>query len=165
MDPGCGQLRPRGCALESTRVGQTTLAPGEWNVYWDVGGIWGRWSPGLLRVRDGQRVRGRQTVDLYVGQRQPWRLYVFARECDFGSFSANDPTRPVWPCPKSPETSAAAGDDEPGSAVRSFASPAASLGRHTIDARLAESSCPTVNRRGCYSVVVDVRRVGKGGRG
>lgn len=160
MDPGCGpQSSPTCLSRESTRDGQATTPPGEWNVYWDVGGIWGQWRPLVLRVRDGQRVRGRQAVDLFVRRGRPWRLYVFARECDFGTLSADDPSEPVWPCPRSAETGAAAGDDAAGSAVRVFPSPEASLGRHTVDARLETSSCPRANRRGCYSVTIVVRRV------
>ena len=42
---------------------------------------------------------------------------------------------------------------------RRFGSPAASLGRHLVDAKLEASTCPLVNRRGCYAVEFEVTRI------
>ncbi len=37
------------------------------------------------RSQDGQTIRSKQTIDLYVAKGKPWRLFVQTRECDFGS--------------------------------------------------------------------------------
>lgn len=160
MDPGCPGAREIACGSRQTALGrQISRPPGEWNVYWSVGGIWGRWDPPVLRPRDGQVVRGRQSVDLWVGQGEPWRLFLFARECDFGSLSMGGRAA-IAPCPRSSEVGDPIGDDSPGSVEVRFRSPAASLGRHVVDARTAGSSCPSVNRRGCFRLTFDVTRVG-----
>ena len=159
MDPGCPGAREIACGSRQTTQGrQISRPPGEWNVYWNVGGIWGRWNPAVLRPRDGQVFRGRQSVDLYVPRGRPWRLFMFARECDFGSLSMGS-SSPVAPCPRSGEAGDPIGDDTPGSVEVRFRSPAASLGRHVVDATTVGSSCPTVNRRGCFRLTFDVRRV------
>jgi L-ascorbate metabolism protein UlaG (beta-lactamase superfamily) len=49
--------------------------------------------------------------------------------------------------------------DAAGFAVRTFSSPESSLGRHVLNSRLAGSTCPPSNRRGCYAVTFTVRRV------
>jgi hypothetical protein len=159
MDPGCPGAREIACGSKQTMRGrQISRPPGEWNVYWNVGGIWGQWDPPVLRPRDGQLVRGRQSVDLYVPRGEPWRLFMYARECDFGSLSMGGPS-PLAPCPRSTEVGDPIGDDSAGSAEVRFRSPAAALGRHVVDATTAGSSCPPVNRRGCFRVVFDVKRV------
>lgn len=159
MDPGCPGARERLCGSRQTTLGQqVSRPPGEWVVYWSVGGIWGTWSPLVLRARDGAVFRGRQTVDVYVPRGRPWRVFMLARECDFGSLSLGG-ARPVSPCPRSGEIGDGVGDDTAGSLEARFRSPAASLGRHAVDAKLAGSSCPPVNRRGCFRVVFDVARV------
>jgi hypothetical protein len=159
MDPGCPGAREIACGSTQTTLGrQISRPPGEWNVYWNVGGIWGQWDPAVLRPRDGQILRGRQTVDLYVPRGEPWRLFLYARECDFGSLSMGGPS-PLAPCPRSTEVGDPIGDDSAGSVEVRFRSPAASLGRHVADATTAGSSCPPVNRRGCFRLVFDVRRV------
>jgi hypothetical protein len=159
MDPGCPGARELACGSSQTTLGrQISRAPGEWVVYWSVGGIWGLWDPPVLRPRDGQAFRGRQTVDLFVPRGSPWRLFVFARECDFGSLSMGS-ARPVAPCPRSSEVGDLIGDDSAGTVEVRFRSPAASLGRHAVDARTSGSSCPPVNRRGCFRLVFDVTRV------
>ena len=152
MDPGGGP--------ESTRPQQNTTSPGEWAVYADVGGIWSAWAPPVLRVADGRRVRLSRSVDLYVRRGSPWRLFVFVRECDFGTLSASDPNRPLAPCPKSGEFGDLGGDDSPGSVVDRYASSAASLGLHASDATRTGSTCPAVNARGCYRLTYSVVRVG-----
>jgi hypothetical protein len=83
---------------------------------------------------------------------------MFARECDFGQVSAAGPV-PMSPCPRSNEFGDAPGDDTAGALERRFSSPAAGLGRHAVDARLEASTCPLVNRRGCYAVAFDVVRI------
>src|SRR5207248_5507091 len=102
-------------SLETTLPRQITSSPGEWAVYSDVAGVWSAWAPPVLRVIDGQRVRLARTVDVYVPRASPWRLFVFARECDFGTLSADDPNRPLAPCPKDAELGDAGGDAAPGS--------------------------------------------------
>jgi hypothetical protein len=159
MDPGCPGAREIACGSTQTMLGrQISRPPGEWNVYWSVGGIWGQWDPPVLRPRDGQVFRGRQSVDLYVPRGEPWRLFVFARECDFGSLSMGGAS-PLAPCPRSTEVGDLIGDDTAGTIELRFRSPAASLGRHVADATTAGSTCPPVNRRGCFRLVFDVKRM------
>jgi hypothetical protein len=78
-------------ARESTRFGQITTSPGEWLLYADVGGIWTRLGPSPLRVRDGQRLRLGASVGVYATARRPPRVLLFARECDFGRPSFDNP--------------------------------------------------------------------------
>jgi hypothetical protein len=161
MDPSCPPDRPTCPARdESLLLGQIGDPPGEYQLYWDVAGVWGRWSPGTLRVRDGQTVQGRQAVDVYVAAGRPWRLYIHSRECDFGvlgSFAGQNV--PVWPCPRSKELGNSVGDDFPGALEQVWRSPAAALGRHSANAILAGSSCPPANANGCYAVTYTVTRV------
>ena len=157
MDPGCGKPCK---SKETTHVQQQSTAPGEWNVYLDVAGIWRMWSPHVLRARDGQTFPGRQTVDVFVRRGAPWRLFVVARECDYGALgNASGANRALAPCPRTSEIGTADGDDRPGVIVDRFRSPAAALGLHRSNARLAPSSCPPLNRHGCYALVYRVSRV------
>lgn len=159
MDPGCrnGSI---GCvSVESTLDGQISKAPGEWNLYWDVAGIWGTWPPTVLSVHDGQVVPGRQTVDFYVPRNARWRVLTFARECDFGSLSFSDRTRPPAPCPRSSELGNPTSDDIPGITLSSFSSAAAGLGLHSAEPLAETSTCPKSNRHGCYAVSYVVTRV------
>jgi hypothetical protein len=151
MDPGgSGQ---------STRLGQTTTAPGEWIVYWKLGSTWGRW-PGVLPARDGRVFRSRQAIDVYVPRGRPWSALFTTRECDFGALGNALAARgTVAPCPRDSELGNLVGGDVPGFAVRTFSSPESSLGRHVLNSRLAGSTCPPSNRRGCYAVTFTVRRV------
>jgi hypothetical protein len=148
MDPGC--TAP--CTTpETTRPGQVTKPPGEWVLYSSVAGVWQRWP--LLRPRDGQTIPLRRTVDVFLGAHQAWRVLVTGRECDNGSVSAGSVTRPPSPCPAGTgEFLAAAGDDVPGTVADAYRSPVAAVGRHSTDASLRYSSCPPVNRAGCYRV-------------
>ncbi len=161
MDPSCPQQAPS-CPFknETTLLGQIAPPPGEYELYWDVAGIWGQWQPTVLRAHDGQVFPGRQTVDFYVAAGRPWRLAAHARECDFGvlgSFAGQNV--PVWPCPRSKELGHVSGDDYPGSLEAMFRSASASLGTHTTNALVAGSSCPPSNAKGCYAVTYTVTRV------
>jgi hypothetical protein len=158
MDPGCPPGQPACGTPQTTLTRQISAPPGEWVVYWNVAGIWGLWDPVVLRPRDGQVFPGRQTVDLYVARGKPWRLFMFARECDFGQVSAAGPV-PMTPCPRSNEFGDAPGDETAGALERRFRSPAAALGRQLVDAKLEASTCPLVNRRGCYALEFEVTRV------
>jgi hypothetical protein len=155
MDPSCPTTQPDCSAgVETTQLGQIATAPGEWALYVDVGGIWTHVQPLVMRVRDGQVVRLRRRFDLYVPRGRAWRFFAFARECDFGfpTFSSND--RAVYPCPRSGEFGNPAGDDRPGYlAVRG------SLGRHRANASLEDSTCPPVNKFGCYRLTWRVTEV------
>jgi len=92
---------------------------------------------------------------------RPWRIFVFTRECDFGLLgNADGPAHALAPCPTSKEFGTFDGDDVPGIAVARFASPAASLGRHRLRPRRHGSTCPVVNRLGCFEVAFRVERVG-----
>ena len=157
MDPGCPPAQPACTSVQTTRRGQITAPPGEWAVYSDVAGVWSPWP--LLRPRDGQRVALRRKVDVYVGLRSPWRLFVFARECDFGALSASDPSRPPAPCPKGGEFGDGDGDDSPGAVVDRYPSPAGSVGLHRSDALLEASTCPPANAEGCYRLTYRVELV------
>ena len=158
MDPGCPTASQ--CASgQSTRLDQISAGPGEWAVYWNVDGIWGTWKPSLFLARDGQVVPGGQTVDFYVPRTRGWRLFTFARECDFGNLSAGNPAAPPLPCRPSREFGSALGDDAPGSVIDRHESPRASLGSHTSNASLLGSSCPPANRTGCYALSYVVRRI------
>src|SRR5439155_7289244 len=100
--------------LESTLPGQIVTAPGEWQLYWSVDGIWGRW-PGTLEAKDGSTFPGRQSVDFWVPKGRPWTFVALARECDFGALPGWDgPGHPTAPCPRSNEVGNATGDDYPG---------------------------------------------------
>jgi hypothetical protein len=158
MDPACRADDP-GCPArnESTRLGQQSALPGEWNVYWDVAGIWGMWTPRVLLVRrDGQAFRGRQAVDVFVPRGRPWRVLVWTRECDWGALG------PLAPCPRSQEIGVRAGDDVPGFALARFRSPDASTGLHRLNSSLSGSTCPPSNRHGCYELTFRVSRVSSG---
>lgn len=157
MDPGCPASNRMCSTPQTTLRDQNSAPPGEWNVYWNVAGIWGLWEPAVLRARDGQSFPGRQSVDLYVSSGRPWRLYAFARECDF-SVSVLGAV-PMRPCPRVDEFGAGEGDETAGHVVRRFRSAAASLGAHRLNATTEASTCPRVNRRGCFRLDVSVRRI------
>jgi hypothetical protein len=162
MDPGCPN-RQHACGSKETTYGeQGSAAPGEWNVYLDAAGTWTVWGNGLLRANDGQVFRNGPVLDVFVQRGRPWRVFAFARECDFGLFgNADGRGHAMTPCPRSPEYgSFADGDDRPGFIVQRFASPAASLGLHRRRPLTAFSSCPAVNKRGCYELDYVVTRVG-----
>jgi hypothetical protein len=158
MDPGCPTIQPDcPASKQSTRLGTASARPGEWNVYWNVGGRWGAWAPALLRTTDGRAYRGRQVVDLYLLRGARWQLLVFARECDLGFLGNARGTRfPLAPCPANGE---AGRNDDPGVIAVTHRSAAASVGLRHADSRLAGSTCPRVNRRGCYRLTYRVTLV------
>jgi hypothetical protein len=146
---------------ETTLRGQVSHGPvGEWNLYWDVAGLWGMWSPRVLLVRDGQLVRGRQVVDVYVPRRAAWQVLTFTRECDAGSQAFSDPTKAPWPCPTQSEQASPAGDDVPGATVDSFRTPELGLGLHRSVPVRGASTCAASNPQGCYQLEYVVTRVG-----
>jgi hypothetical protein len=159
MDPGCPPGQTTCQSPETTRYGQNSAPPGEWAIYTDVAGIWSPWQPAVVLVRDGQVLKSARTVDFYVPRARPWRLLVFTRECDFGTVSASDPTRPPAPCPRSNEFGDLNGDDAPGAVVSNFPSPARSLGERSVDAMLQGSTCPPVNTHGCWQLTYRVEAV------
>jgi hypothetical protein len=161
MDPSCPVNDPN-CPFkaQSLRLGQTTAPPGEWNLYWDVDGIWGQWKPALLLARDGQSFPGSQTVDVYVAAGRPWRVFALARECDLGVLgSFRGQGVPIPPCPRTQEIGNPSGDDYPGALQGSYRSPARSLGTHTTNSIVAGSTCPPENTKGCYALTYTVTRV------
>ena len=161
MDPGCPNRRPTCGSKETTHGEQGWKPPGEWNVYLEAAGKWTTWGKGLLRTHDGQVFRNGPALDVYVPRGRPWRIFAFARECDFGSFgNADGAGHAMTPCPRSSEYgSFADGDDRPGVVVKRFVSPAASLGFHRGRPLRALSTCPRVNRLGCYELDYVVTRV------
>jgi uncharacterized repeat protein (TIGR01451 family) len=165
MDPGCSLNNPvPGCQNQSTRTNQGTTAPGDWNIYWDVNGIWGTWPPGELLVNDGDSLPGTQAVDLYVPPGKGWRLFVHGRECDINGV---DPARPLQDCPTNDEL--ADDNDVPGLILDSYSSADASLGTHTSNGLTHQadptSTCPdnvsgqNPNPNGCYSVTYTVTKI------
>jgi uncharacterized repeat protein (TIGR01451 family) len=166
MDPGCSRQQPvPGCENESTRQNQATSAPGDWNLWWDVNGIWGHWPnvpPGAPPVEflpnDGDQLPGSQSVDLYVPPGKGWRLFVHGRECDI---NAVNPSRPMADCPTNNEI--ADDNDVPGMILDTYASADASLGTHTSDAMTHQgdptSTCPDTNPTGCYSLTYTVTKI------
>ena len=170
MDPGCSRNQPvPGCTDQSTRQNQATTAPGDWNLWWDVNGIWGHWPsvpPGQPPLEflpnDGDQLPGTQSVDLYVPPGKGWRLYVHGRECDVNGV---DPARPLADCPTNQEL--ADDNDVPGMILDTYPSAAASLGTHTSDAETHSvdptSTCPDTNAHGCYSLTYTVSEVDDSG--
>jgi hypothetical protein len=160
MDPGCANRQMTCGSKETTHGDQTSTAPGEWNVYVDAAGKWSAWGDGLLRADDGDVFRGGPTLDVYVASRAPWRVFVFTRECDFGSFApADGEGHALTPCPKTPEFGTYEGDDVPGEVINRFQSPKASLGFHRGRPSKHDTTCPPVNRLGCYEIDYTVTRV------
>jgi hypothetical protein len=158
MDPGCPHSQT-GCGTpQTTREDQLTSAPGELLVYTDVAGQWALW-PTIIPARDGKTFAVRQTTDVYLGAHQPWRLFAFPHECDFGVASWSDPNTPLAPCPKSKEFGNFGGDDIPGEIVVRYRG-ANGVGTHTLNGSLAPpSTCPKSNAKGCWSVTWTVRRI------
>jgi len=163
MDPGCPNGQTTCRSKETTHGEQLSSPPGEWNVYVDAAGVWRMWGSGLLRVRDGQVVRHGPTLDVYLPRGRPWRLFVFTRECDWGSLgNADGAAHAMTPCPRSGEVGTFDGDDRPGYVVKRFHSPEASLGFHrSRPSRRAITTCPPVNRLGCYELDYKITRVGR----
>jgi hypothetical protein len=162
MDPGCPGGRNTCGSKQTTHGEQISRPPGEWNVYVDAAGVWKRWGNGLLRARDGQVFRDGPEIDVHVAAGRPWRVFAFTRECDFGLLgNADGPTHAMTPCPRSKEFGTFDGDDAPGFAVARFASPAAALGGHRLRPRRHGSTCPAVNRLGCYEIGFRVDRVAR----
>jgi hypothetical protein len=158
MDPGCsGGFQFPDCQYESTRTNQLTTPPGDWDLYWDVNGIWGQWAPGNgeFLTEDGEVLEDGATVDLYVPQGQGWRLFVHGRECDL---NAVDPANPMRDCPTNREL--ADDNDVQGEIVDTYPSAAASLGTHTSNAATSSndptSTCPDANTSGCYTLTYTV---------
>jgi len=160
MDPGCpGGVNSCG-SKETTHGEQVSRPPGEWNVYVDAAGVWKVWGKGLLSARDDQVFHGGPSFDLHLAPGRPWRVFVFTRECDFGSLgNADGPTHALTPCPTSREFGTFDGDDVPGYAMARFASPEAALGAHRLRPQRRGSTCPAVNRLGCYEIGFRAERV------
>ncbi len=161
MDPGCPNGRPSCGSKETTHGEQDSKPPGEWNVYLDVAGHWTTWGNGLLRALDGQVFRDGPMLDVNLPRGRPFRVFAFARECDFGLFgNADGAHHAMTPCPRSSEIgSFVDGDDRGGLIVKRFPSPAASLGFHRGRPIRALSTCPAVNKLGCYELDYVVTRV------
>jgi hypothetical protein len=160
MDPGCPGGRPTCGSVQTTHGEQVSAGPGEWNVYVDAAGVWKMWGPGLLQARSGQLFRRGPTLDVHLARGRPWRVFVFTRECDFGSLgNADGAQHAMSPCPRSSEFGTFDGDDVPGTAVARFSSPAAALGLHRLRPLRLGSTCPPVNTRGCYELSYRVERV------
>lgn len=160
MDPGCPNQQMTCGSKQSTHGDQTSAAPGEWNVYLDAAGRWTVWGKGLMRVEDGDVFRHGPQLDVYVSRGARWRVFVFTRECDFGSFSpADGEGHALAPCPITQEFGTYEGDDVPGAVINRFRSPKAGLGFHRGRPSKHGTTCPPVNRRGCYEIDYTVTRV------
>ena len=87
-------------------------------------------------------------------------MFVFTRECDFGSLgNADGAAHAMTPCPRTSEFGTFDGDDVPGSSVARFRSPAAAIGLHRLRPQRHGSTCPAINRLGCYELAFRVERV------
>ena len=161
MDPACLPARTAPCGTpQTTREDQVSHGPtGEWNFYWSVGGKWSLWKPSVFRVRDGQTIRPRRSVDLWVPRGKRWRVFVWPRECDWGTLALGG-SGALFPCPKQGEAGVRAGDDVPGGTLRAFTSGARIEGTHTLADLWGIGSCPRArNPKGCYDVTIRVRRI------
>ena len=161
MDPSCRPDQPDCPARnETTLLGQIASPPGEYQITWRVGDVWGEWKPRTLLARDGQTFKGTQAVDLWVPRGKPWTLVALARECDFGAVpSFAGPGVPAAPCPRTNEVGNPKGDDFAGAVAVRFPSPEASLGRRSANAHTEGSSCPPSNKNGCWQLTYTVSRV------
>jgi hypothetical protein len=166
------------CSSESTRQNQQTGFTGQYNLYWDISGIWGQWGRsesdppvnGELQVHDGDVLTGSQAVDLYVPPGDGWRLFVHGRECDLGLVG---PTGhrfgDLADCPNN--TDLADNNDVPGLILDRYQSAQAALTNclpnvppctHRSNALTAKSdptsTCPDPpkNPEGCYSLTYRV---------
>jgi hypothetical protein len=162
MDPGCIPAKTPPCgSVETTQQDQVSHGPtGEWNFYADVAGVWSLWKPNVWNVRDGQTIHPRVSVDVFIPRATPFRIFVWTRECDWGTLALGGDGA-LFPCPKQGEAGNRVGDDVPGAALVSFRSPAAAIGTRTVNAGLTGSTCPAVNINGCYAVTFTIRRVGR----
>ena len=166
MDPGCSLSAPvPGCQLESTRPNQEGLPPGQWDLYWDVNGIWGQWNRGEFDPSDGQTFTGDQSVDLYVPPAAGWRLFVVGRECDLGGLALALGQSTWKDCPGD-RSNIADDNDVPGLILDKYSSALAGLGTHTSNGRTHKddptSTCPDGNPQGCYSLTYTVSLVDDG---
>jgi hypothetical protein len=174
MDPACSAdafgIPAPGCPFtsESRNYNQATTPPGEWNLYFDANGLWGRWQPagqatGEFLPNDGSTYVGTQSVELYVLPGQGWQFFVHGRECDLGSLGV------LANCP-SENKELATDNDVQGAILDSYASAAVSLGTHTSDGKTHKddptSTCPDENAppvnpqgHGCYSLTYTVTQV------
>ena len=93
--PWLSRRRSRPAArTETTHGEQVSTPPGEWNVYVDAAGVWGRGATaccGRATARSSATAR-RSTSGLRAAR--PWRVLVFTRECDFGSLGNADGATP-----------------------------------------------------------------------
>jgi hypothetical protein len=113
----------------------TDPGPGAWNLYLEVNGfrkLLNDWAPGLARVRDGQRLAINRTITINVPHGQGLRLLTQGRECDipYGKVVFGELVPVVAPCPASTEPVLALVNDDPGTVLDVYRSPAAALGRH-----------------------------------
>ena len=172
MDPGCtplgsaGGLGPPGCTGESQSVNQASSAPGEWNLFYNIAGAWGRYLGGEFDVNDGDVRTPNQAVDIYVAPGRGWRFVTLGRECDLqGLALATGPSQSLSSCPG---LTALGGlelsdtNDSPGSVRDTWASAQASVGTHVRDAGTSKthdsSTCPPdANPKGCYTVTYSVK--------
>jgi hypothetical protein len=162
MDPGCIPAAPPGCGTpETTRDDQVSRGPaGEWNFYSDVAGVWSLWTPHVWHASDGQTLRPRKSVDVWLPSARSWRVLVWARECDWGTLALSG-SGALFPCPRQTEVGNRGGEDVPGAATVTFRSIASSLGTHDVNSSNGGSTCPAVNKSGCYRVTFTVRRMAR----
>jgi hypothetical protein len=166
MDPGCSLSVPSpGCQDQSTRIlpGQAGTAPGEWDLYWDVQGNWGQFADGEFNPNDGDILKGKQSVELYVPPGKGWAFTMMGRECDLGGLGFVLGTGTVAADCPSNTTEIADDNDVPGLVRDVYGSALASVGTHTSNGRTHNtdptSTCPDSNLKGCYSVTYTVSLV------
>jgi hypothetical protein len=111
-------------------------------LYLEVNGYWrllNRWAPSLFAARDNMLIRLNRTIRVTVQRGRGLRLFVMGRECDgpsgvvlFGHFVPR-----TKPCPYNPTEAkiSSHNNDDPGTILDHYRSPAAALGTHTSKSR------------------------------
>jgi hypothetical protein len=124
-----------------------------WTLYLDLNGYWqllSHWVPDLGRgVVDGQRFVINRMVRVYVPARSPVWLQVAGRECDepAGTVVLGVAMNLLYPCPANDdELNTNVVDifrnDDPGTILDVYASPAGALGTHTSSSATVTDGFP-----------------------
>jgi hypothetical protein len=112
-----------------------------WALWVEVNGAWrlvNDWAPSLAAVHDGMRIHLDKTIPVTVLPGRDLHLFMLGTDCDlpsgvvdFGHFVPQ-----VRPCALHP-TESKFGNDDPGTILDRYRSPAAGVGRHVAKSRPA----------------------------
>ena len=160
------------CTSDTLNPNQRSSPPGEWNLYYNVQGHWGKLFGGEFDPSAGDILNPDQTVDVYVPQGQGWRMVMMGRECELQLLATGTSvTRNFASCLGKNTTAPleiSDSNDVPGKLLDEYASAQASLGTHVSDARTRKtvpvadpgSSCPPdPNPNGCYQLTYTVSEI------